>query len=131
MIVNVPPPRAVRIGNWARNIRSDVVALWVAARDPRTPWHAKLLAGLVAAYALSPVDLIPDFIPVLGLLDDILIVPLGILLVIRLIPESLMNEFRRTAYKLAEKPTSWMGMLFIGMIWLIALLLCARWLGWV
>jgi uncharacterized membrane protein YkvA (DUF1232 family) len=64
---------------WARAIKRDVHALWLAARDPRTPWYAKLLALVVAAYALSPVDLIPDFIPVLGYLDDLVLVPLGIL----------------------------------------------------
>lgn len=63
---------------WARSLKQDVIALWIAARDPRTPWHAKALAAAVAAYALSPIDLIPDFIPVLGYLDDLLIVPLGI-----------------------------------------------------
>ena len=71
---------------WARAIRRDVVAVWIAARDPRVPWYAKALALAVAAYALSPIDLIPDFIPVLGYLDDLIIVPLGILLVVRLIP---------------------------------------------
>jgi len=65
---------------WARAIKQDVVAVWIAARDPRVPWYAKLLAGAVAAYALSPIDLIPDFIPVLGYLDDVIIVPAGILL---------------------------------------------------
>ena len=68
-----------RVKQWARAIKRDVVALWLAARDPRVPWFAKVLAGAVAAYALSPIDLIPDFIPVLGYLDDLLIVPLGIL----------------------------------------------------
>jgi len=71
-----------------------VVALWIAARDPRTPWYAKIVAAAVAAYALSPIDLIPDFIPVLGCLDDLIIVPLGILLVVKMIPTDLMAEFR-------------------------------------
>src|SRR5262249_19115072 len=71
---------------WARAIKRDVLALWIAARDPRVPWYAKALAMAVAAYALSPIDLIPDFIPVLGYLDDLVIVPLGILLVVALIP---------------------------------------------
>src|SRR3712207_244357 len=70
---------------WARMIKRDVVALWLAARHPRTPWYAKVAAAMVAAYALSPIDLIPDFVPVLGYLDDLLIVPLGILLVVKLI----------------------------------------------
>src|SRR5438445_9945018 len=88
---------------WARAIKRDVVAVWIAARDPRVPWYAKALALLVAAYALSPIDLIPDFIPVLGQLDDLIIVPLGILLVIKLIPAELMAEFREQAASLEGK----------------------------
>lgn len=80
---------------WARAIKRDVVALWIAARDPRTPIAAKIVASVVAAYALSPIDLIPDFIPVLGYLDDLVVVPLGILLAVRLIPTALMAEFSR------------------------------------
>ena len=85
------------IQRWARTIKRDVVALWLAARDPRVPWLAKVMAGLVAAYALSPIDLIPDFIPVLGYLDDLIIVPLGILAVVAMIPAPLMVEFRAEA----------------------------------
>src|SRR6266478_5767146 len=83
-----------RLKQWARAIRRDVVAVWIAAHDPRVPWHAKALALAVAAYALSPIDLIPDFIPVLGYLDDLIIVPAGIALVIRLIPAPIMAEHR-------------------------------------
>ena len=75
-----------RAKDWARRLKRDVVALWIAARDPRTPVLAKVAAGAVAAYALSPIDLIPDFVPVLGYLDDLLIVPLGIMLAVRLVP---------------------------------------------
>ena len=112
--------------SWARNLRRDIVALWVAARDPRVPWYAKLAAGAVAAYALSPIDLIPDFIPVLGYLDDIVIVPFGILLAIKLIPAPLMAEFRQEAIRLEEKPKSYLGMAAIAAIWLCA----AVWLAW-
>ena len=80
--------------SWARALKRDVSALWIAARDPRVPWYAKALAGAVAAYALSPIDLIPDFIPVLGYLDDLILVPAGIWLVLRLVPRNLMREFR-------------------------------------
>lgn len=76
---------------WARHIKRDVLALWIAARDPRTPVLAKITAAAVAAYALSPIDLIPDFVPVLGYLDDLLIVPFGIILAARLVPPSLMR----------------------------------------
>jgi uncharacterized membrane protein YkvA (DUF1232 family) len=78
-------------------VKFDVHAVYQAARDPRTPWYARAAAILVAAYALSPIDLIPDFIPVLGYLDDLLIVPLGILLVVRLIPADVLAEHRATA----------------------------------
>jgi uncharacterized membrane protein YkvA (DUF1232 family) len=86
-----------RAKQWARAIKRDVVALWIAAHDYRVPWYAKAAAGAVAAYALSPIDLIPDFVPVLGYLDDPLIVPLGIMLAIKLVPPDLMAEFRAEA----------------------------------
>lgn len=117
--------------NWARGLKRDVVALWIAARDPRVPWYAKVAAGAVAAYALSPIDLIPDFIPVLGYLDDLIIVPLGILLVARLVPEALMIEFRQEAARREEKPRSMTGMLAVVLIWLggTAWLLVLFWPG--
>lgn len=86
-----------RVKRWARRIKRDVVALWIAARDPRTPLPAKVMAAAVAAYALSPIDLIPDFIPVLGYLDDLLIVPVGIMLAVKLIPTPLRAKFRAAA----------------------------------
>src|ERR671911_1124124 len=82
---------------WARTVKRDVHALYLAARDPRVPWYAKVAAVAVAAYALSPIDLIPDFIPVIGYLDDLLIVPAGILLAVKLVPAELMKEFRHAA----------------------------------
>jgi len=94
---------------WARTIKRDVHALHLASRDPRVPWHAKALAACVAAYALSPIDLIPDFVPVLGYLDDVIIVPLGILLVMRLIPPALMAEHRAAAAQAEARPTSRAG----------------------
>src|SRR5919106_1346069 len=86
-----------RMRQWARQIKQDVHALYLAAGDPRVPWYAKVAAVAVAAYALSPIDLIPDFIPVIGYLDDLLIVPAGILLAIKLVPPELMSEFRASA----------------------------------
>ena len=111
---------------WAKALKHDVVALWIAGRDPRTPWYAKIAAGAVAAYALSPIDLIPDFIPVLGYLDDLLIVPLGIMLVVRLIPAPLMAEFRAEAAR-RDKPLSRAGLGFIVAVWLAALTLIGWW----
>ena len=104
------------------------MALWIAARDRRTPVLAKLVAGAVAAYALSPIDLIPDFIPVLGYLDDLVIVPLGILLAVRLIPPSLMQEFRAQA-SARERPVSRIGRIAIISLWLLALAIAA-WFFW-
>jgi uncharacterized membrane protein YkvA (DUF1232 family) len=112
----------------AAALRRDAVALYLAARDPRVPWHAKALALVVAAYALSPIDLIPDFIPVLGLLDDLVIVPLGILAVRRLVPPALLDEHRRAADQLLAEPRSRAGAAAIVVVW--ALLAVAA-LGWV
>ncbi|HKU96191.1 MAG TPA: YkvA family protein [Vineibacter sp.] len=114
---------------WARSLKRDVLALWLAARDPRVPWYAKLAAGAVAAYALSPIDLIPDFVPVLGYLDDLIIVPLGIILAIKLVPEPLMREFREEAARRAGRPRSWAGLAFIAVIWMSAAAATA-WLVW-
>ena len=113
---------------WARAIKRDVVALWLAARDPRVPWFAKAVAGMVAAYALSPIDLIPDFIPVLGYLDDLLIVPWGIILAVKLIPEPVMADLREKAVAL-RKPTSRIGLAIVATLWLAAIAL-AVWLVW-
>ena len=103
---------------WARRLKRDVVALWIAARSPRTPAAAKLVAGLVAAYALSPIDLIPDFIPVLGYLDDIILVPLGVALAVRLIPQDLMAGFRAEAMS-AARPSSRYASALIVCIWIM------------
>lgn len=122
-------PPLQRLVAWARGLKRDVVALWLAARDPRTPLVAKLVAGGIAAYALSPIDLIPDFIPVVGYLDDLLIVPLGIALAVRLVPGPLMAEFRIVAAARAERPVNRaMGAAFVA-IWVLAAGLVA-WLVW-
>ena len=106
-----------RLRSWARAVKRDVVALWLAARDPRTPLAAKLLAGAVAAYALSPIDLIPDFIPVVGYLDDLLLVPAGIWLAVRLIPAALLEEFRAAAIA-RKRPRSLVGAVVVAAVWL-------------
>ncbi|MDF2114877.1 YkvA family protein [Roseiarcaceae bacterium H3SJ34-1] len=116
-----------RAKRWARTIKRDVVALWLAARDPRVPWYAKALCAIVAAYALSPVDLIPDFIPVLGYLDDVVLVPLGILLAVRLIPPPVMSELRAAADLRLERPVSRVGAAVIVAVWLAAAGLLLWW----
>ena len=113
---------------WARTIKRDVVALWYAARDPRVPWYAKVVAACVVAYALSPIDLIPDFIPVLGYLDDLVIVPLGIIAAVKLVPEELMAEFRERAARLEQRPKTYAGAILIAAIWIGATIAIAAWL---
>ncbi len=103
---------------WARSLKRDVHALWLAGRDPRTPWYAKALAVAIAAYALSPLDLIPDFIPVLGLVDDLVIVPLGIVLAVRLVPAEVMDEHRRAAARAASRPVSRLATAVIVLAWI-------------
>jgi uncharacterized membrane protein YkvA (DUF1232 family) len=121
-------PILERAKHWARSIKRDVLALWIAARDPRVPWYAKATAMAVTAYALSPIDLIPDFVPVLGYLDDLVIVPLGILAVVKLIPAALMAEFRDRAARLAARPRSTIAAAVIVGIWIAAAALVGVWL---
>ena len=104
---------------WARALKRDVHAIYLAARSPRVPWHAKIIAIAVAGYALSPVDLIPDFIPVLGYVDDLIIVPLGIWLVLSLIPEEVIAECRAVADEAATRPQSRPAAMMIIAIWIL------------
>lgn len=113
-----------RLKRWARALKRDVIALWIAARDPRTPLVARIVAGATAAYALSPIDLIPDFVPVLGYVDDLLAVPLGIALAVRLIPAPLLETFREEAEN-RERPRSWVAAAVILLIWLAVV--CLIW----
>ncbi len=111
-----------RLRSWAREIKRDVVALWLAARDPRVPLLTKLLAACIAGYALSPIDLIPDFIPVLGYLDDVILVPLGIALVVRTIPPEVMADLRERA-TIAVRPRSMAGLIAVFTIWIASALM--------
>jgi uncharacterized membrane protein YkvA (DUF1232 family) len=112
---------------WARRLNRDGHAIYLASRDPRVPWYVKFLAIAVAGYALSPIDLIPDFIPVVGYLDDLIIVPLGIWLVVWLIPEEIMLEYRAIANEADQRPVSRAGMAAIMMLWIFG----ASTLGWI
>ncbi|MFK7855384.1 MAG: YkvA family protein [Granulosicoccus sp.] len=109
------------VKQWAVTLKRDVHAIWLAGRDSRTPWIAKLIALAVAAYAISPIDLIPDFIPIIGYLDDLIILPLGIVLVIRLIPNPLMAEFRLAALNSSAQPVSRIAAVFIVAVWVVCL----------
>ncbi|MCS5600925.1 MAG: YkvA family protein [Paracoccus sp.] len=118
-----------RVRDWAGLVKRDVVALYLAARDPRVPWLAKVVAVGVVTYALSPIDLIPDFIPVLGYLDDAILVPLGILLAVRLVPGDVMDDLRAKADRLAALPRSRAGAIAVVGIWAAALAAIAWWIG--
>jgi uncharacterized membrane protein YkvA (DUF1232 family) len=111
---------AGRLKNWARTLKRDAHALYLASHDPRVPWYAKALALIVAGYALSPIDLIPDFIPILGYLDDVILVPAGICLVIRLIPADVMAEHRALADAARSRPVSKTASIAVIAIWLAA-----------
>ena len=109
------------IAGWqqrARQLKRETYALYLAYRDPRVPWYAKLLAACVVAYAFSPIDLIPDFIPVLGTLDDLVLIPLGIALSVKLIPPQVMADCRARAAEMEGKPTNWAAAAVIVAIWI-------------
>jgi uncharacterized membrane protein YkvA (DUF1232 family) len=105
----------------ARQLKVETYAIYLAYRDPRVPWYARLFAAGVVAYAFSPIDLIPDFIPVLGYLDDLVLVPVGVALALRMIPEHVMQECRERAEEaMAEgKPTNWKAAAAIVAMWVL------------
>jgi len=108
----------------------EVYAAWLAARDPRCPWGARLIGLLVTAYALSPIDLIPDFIPILGLLDDALLIPAGLWLFVRMLPPGLLDEHRAAAALAAERPRSRLGIAIVLLVWLVSAVLAWQLLRW-
>ena len=108
----------------------EVHAAWLAARDPRCPWGARLIGLLVTAYALSPIDLIPDFIPILGLLDDALLIPMGLWLFVKMLPDGLFAEHRAAAAAAAERPGSAAGALIVVALWIVAAGLTAWLWSW-
>jgi uncharacterized membrane protein YkvA (DUF1232 family) len=114
----------------ARQLKAETCALYLAARDPRTPWYVKFLVGGIVAYAYSPIDLIPDFVPVLGYLDDLILIPLGIALVIRLVPDPVLAECRTRAHETIQnrKPVSRVAASVIIVIWLVLAALCVVWI---
>lgn len=113
----------------ARNLKAETFALYLAARDPRTPWYAKLCVAGIVAYALSPIDLIPDFVPVIGYLDDLILIPICIDLAIKLIPHQVLVECREMANETIQnkKPVSRVAGAVIVVIWLILASLCLVW----
>lgn len=119
-------PILERLKARARRLKAETYALYLACRDPRTPWYARLVAAGVVAYLFSPIDLIPDPIPVLGYLDDLIIVPLGIALALKLIPAEVMIECRARAEAAGDRPTSWGAAVVIVAIWILAAILAGR-----
>ena len=111
----------------ARELKQELVAVALAVRDPRVPWYVKAVGICVVAYALSPIDLIPDFIPVLGYLDDLVLVPLGLMLLLRLIPPDILAEHRAAAATIAERPVSRTGAAAVIAIWTLSLALTGYW----
>ena len=122
-------PLLARLKQRARHLKSETLALWLAARHPGTPWYAKLLVAGIAAYALSPIDLIPDFIPVLGYLDDLILIPLGIVLAVRMIPRPILEECRARAQEImaSGRPVSRIAAAVIVGVWVALGALCAVW----
>lgn len=122
-----------RLKSWARLLKSDVVTLWFAYRHPQTPRAAKILAILVVAYAFSPIDLIPDFIPVLGLLDDVILLPVGIWLTLKLLPAPLVAECRQQAQSWLDarkpKPQNYLTAAVFVALWILCAWLLWRWLA--
>lgn len=118
-----------RLRRWARLLLKKAVLVWLAARDNRVPWLVRALAAIVAIYALSPIDLIPDFVPVFGLLDDLLLVPLGVWLVIRCLPPDLLAELEEKAELQSVEMDRRTGFLLIAATWLLAALVTG-WIVW-
>ena len=107
-----------RLKRWAGRLETETYALYLAYRDPRVPWHARLFAALVVGYAFSPIDLIPDPIPVLGYLDDLILVPLGIALAVRMIPADVLAECREKAGGISAKPVNRVAAAVVVAVWL-------------
>ncbi len=116
-----------RLQAWASALKAQTLTVYFAARDPATPWFVRVLGVVIAAYALSPIDLIPDFIPVLGILDYLLLLPLGLALVVRLVPDEVMERARRDAQDAAALPTSYAAALAVCVVWLVLAVAVLRW----
>jgi len=115
----------------ARQLKKETYAIYIACKDPRVPWYARLFAGFVVAYAFSPIDLIPDVIPIFGYLDDLVLVPLGIILVLKMIPPAVLAECRDKAEAAMNqgKPTSRIAAIAIVAIWLLLGIVAVIWVG--
>ena len=121
-----------RLKTWAAALKREALVLWFASRDPRASWHAKWLAIFIVAYALSPIDLIPDFIPIIGFLDEIILLPAAIWLVLKLLPQEVLLDSRARAQAWLEahrpRPRNWIAAAVIVLLWMVALWALWAWL---
>jgi uncharacterized membrane protein YkvA (DUF1232 family) len=120
-----------KVDSWkaiAKKLKNEIRVLYLAYKDPRTPWYAKVFAVLIIGYALSPIDLIPDFIPVLGYVDDLIIVPAGMALLLKMIPKEVVDECRAKVESMppTRKRKGWIGVIIIVLIWLLAIYFAAK-----
>ena len=116
-----------RLESWARRLKVEVYAIYLAYKDPRVPWYARVFAAVVVGYAFSPIDLIPDVVPVLGYLDDLILVPLGVALAIKMIPSPVLSECRKKARETEDRPVNRVAAAVVVTVW-IALAVLAVWL---
>jgi len=121
-----------RLKSWAATLKREALVLWFASRDPRTPWYAKWLAVFIVAYALSPIDLIPDFIPVIGFLDEVILLPGAIWLTLKLMPQQVLLDARARALAWLEahrpKPRNWIAGAVVVLLWVVVLWALWAWL---
>ena len=106
-----------RLESWARRLKVEVYALYLAYKDPRVPWYARVFAAVVVGYAFSPIDIIPDVVPVLGYLDDLILVPLGVALAIKMIPPPVLAECREKARNAKDRPVSKVAAVVVVVVW--------------
>lgn len=117
-----------KLAQWAKAFKQQTLVVYFAARDPRTPLLVRVFAVMVAAYALSPIDLIPDFIPVIGYLDDLILLPLGIALIVKLTPPEVIQAAKERAATFTERPTSYAAAAFVIAVWLVIAMASYKWL---
>ncbi len=115
---------------WAGRLKVEVYALYLAYRDPRVPWYARVFAACVVGYAFSPIDLIPDPIPVLGYLDDLILIPLGVALAIRMIPAEVLEDCREKARSAEGRPVNRWAAVFVVAVWVILAILAVFLVAW-
>ncbi len=117
-----------RLKAWINKVKKEIAVLWLASRDERTPTPALIMSSFIVAYVLSPIDLIPDFIPIIGYLDDVLLVSLGVSLAVKMMPNDLLEEFREKAVEISELPRSYAGAAIVIAVWLVTAVLIVSWL---